>query len=182
MESLLKELDQKLKNILESLKLDFLNIRTNRPTAKFVEDVKVDYMDQQFMVKQLGSISIMPPKEIDITVWDKGAIGAVAKSIQEARNLTPNIDGNVLRINLPPLTDERRNEFIKLVKNAAEQTRIKIRGFRDDGNKKIEQMFKDKTVSEDQKFKGKKKIQEVVDKINQELEKLLESKIKEINE
>lgn len=182
MDQLIKELDQKLKTIFESLKQEFFNIRTNRPTAQFVEDIKVDYMDQQFMVKQLGSISIMPPKEIDINVWDKDAVSAVAKAIQEMRNLTPNIDGNLLRINLPSLTQERRDEFTKIIKSVAEQTRIKIRGSRDDVNKKVEQMFKEKFISEDQKFKGKKKIQDSVDKVNQELEKLLANKIKEINE
>jgi len=182
MDQLLKDFEQKIKSIIDSLRQEFLNIRTNRPTAKLVEDIKVDYLDQQFLVKQLGSISVAPPKEIDISIWDKDAVIAVAKAIQEARGLTPNIDGNLIRVRLPSLTQERREEFSKLVKGSAEQIRIKIRGSRDDANKRVELMFKDKTISEDQKFKSKKKIQDAVDKVNQELESLLAAKIKEINE
>ena len=177
-----KELEQKLKVIVDSFKQELLGIRTNRPSAKLVEDIRVDYAGQSLMIKQLGSISIVPPKEIDINVWDSSAVASVAKALESSKlGFSANIDGNLIRINLPSLTQERRDELAKLVKSIAEQNRIKIRAGRDDANKKIEQVFKAKTISEDQKFKDRKKIQEAVDKANNEIENLLTGKVQEIN-
>ena len=177
-----KELERKLKVIVDSFKQELLGIRTNRPSAKLVEDIRVDYAGQSLMIKQLGSISIVPPKEIDINVWDSSAVASVAKALESSKlGFSANIDGNLIRINLPSLTQERRDELAKLVKSIAEQNRIKIRAGRDDANKKIEQSFKEKKISEDQKFKDRKKIQEAVDKANNEIENLLTGKVQEIN-
>lgn len=178
-----KELEQKLKPVADGLKQEFAGIRTNRPTTKLVEDIKVDYFGQQMAIKQLGSISIMPPREIDINVWDKNSVQPVMKAIENAKvGITPSNDGNLIRLNLPTLTDERRVELEKLIKSITEQSRIKIRGLRDEANKRVEQDFKDKKIGEDQKFKTKKQIQDAVNKINAEIETLLANKIKEINE
>ncbi|MEK7192495.1 MAG: ribosome-recycling factor [Patescibacteria group bacterium] len=178
-----KELDSKLKVLIESLKQELSNIRTNRPSAKLVENVKVNYMEQQFSIKQLGSISIVPPREIDISCWDKNAAGSVAKAIENSGlGVSAAVDGSLVRVNLPILTNERRTELTKLVKSMTEQSRIKIRALRDDANKKAEQSFKEKLISEDQKFKTRKQVQDAVDKINQETETLLLSKLKELSE
>lgn len=178
----IKDLESKLQGIAVALKQEFAGIRTNRPTTKLVEDIKVDYFGQQMPVKALGSIGIMPPREIDINVWDKNALAAVVKAIEDSKiGLTPNTDGNLIRLNLPVLTDERRRELEKLVKNLVEQARIKVRGFRDDANKRVEQDFKDKKIGEDQKFKNREQVQKAVDKTNVEIENLLLGKIKEIN-
>lgn len=180
---LIKDLELKLKSIFDSFKQELLGIRTNRPTSKLVEDIKVDYLGQFLTIKQLGSISIVPPREIDISVWDKNAVGIVVKAIESSKlGVTANAEGNLIRINLPILTQERRDELGKLIKSIAEQSRIKIRASRDEANKKSEQIFKEKKISEDQKFKNKKDIQAAVDKINKEIDDLLAVKIKEINE
>lgn len=178
-----KELEQKLKTVAGGLKQEFAGIRTNRPTTKLVEDIKVDYFGQQMPLKTLGSISIVPPREINISVWDKNAVQPVMKAIENAKvGITPSNDGNLIRLNLPTLTDERRRELEKLIKSMTEQARIKIRGLRDEANKRIEQDFKDKKISEDQKFKSKEQTQRAVDGVNAEIEKLLAAKIKEIND
>lgn len=183
METLIKDLEKNLKAALESLKVELSGVRTNRPNPKLVEDIKVDYMGQQLTVKQLGTISIIPPREINISLWDKAAIAPLMKAIETSgRGLTANSDGNVIRINLPTLTDERRQELIKLVKSMTEQVKIRVRSLRDDVNKKVESSFKAKTISEDQKYKGKEQIQKAVDKINAEIESVLSGKIKEISE
>lgn len=183
MEALIKELEKNLKAAAEGLKTELGGIRANRPSPRLVENIKVEYMEQQLTVKQLGSISVVPPREIDISAWDKAAVGPIAKAIETSGlGLTANTDGNLIRINLPILTDERRQELIKFIKTLTEQVKIKVRGFREDANKKIESAFKEKKISEDQKFKFKKQIQDAVDKINLELENLLSGKIKEINE
>lgn len=178
-----KDLEVALKPALENLKQELSGVRTNRPHPGLVEDIKVEYLDQQLSLKQLGSISIIPPREIDINVWDVGALNAVIKAIETSgRGLTANVSGNLIRINLPMLTDERRQELAKLVKNMVEQAKIRIRGSRDEANKKVEAAFKAKTISEDQKFKGREQIQKVVDKMNADAEMLLATKLKEINE
>mgnify|MGYP001587083610 FL=1 len=183
METLVKDLEKNAKSAVESLKTELAGVRTNRPNPKLVEDIKVDYLGQILTIKQLGSISIIPPREIDISVWDKAAINSVAKAVETSgRGLTANVDGNLIRINLPTLTDERRQELIKLAKSLTEQSKIRIRSLRDEANKKIEAAFKAKTLSEDQKFKTKEQVQKAVDKVNAEIESLLAGKIKEINE
>lgn len=179
----IKLLEPKLKSIADGLRQELAGLRTNRPTTKLVEDIKVDYLGQLLTVKQLGAISIVPPREIHISIWDKSAVGPITTAIEKAGSgLTANTNGNVIRINLPPLTDERRRELEKIARSTTEQVRIKIRAARDEINKVIEQEFKDKKINEDQKFKSKKQIQEMVDKANQEVEKTLEGKLKEINE
>lgn len=173
----LKNFEQKLKLITEDFKSQTAGIRTNRPSAKMVEDIRVDYFGQKMPIKQLASISVVPPREIDISVWDKGVVGAIAKAIEvSGLGLTANIDGSLIRLNLPPMTDERRQEFTRLVKSIAEEHRIKIRAARDEVNKKAKALS-----DEDDKFKSLKKIQDFVDKANKEIEASLENKVKEIN-
>ena len=183
MDEFVKAFDTGAKQAIENLKNEFSGVRTNRPSPKLVEDVKVNYMEQQMLLKQLGSISIVPPREIDVSVWDKEAVAAVVKAIETSGlGLTANTQGNLIRINLPMLTDERRLELTKFVKNLTEQTKIRVRNLREDANKKIEGAFKAKVISEDQKFKGKEQVQKVVDKTNADIEMHLAAKIKEIND
>ncbi|MBI2025009.1 MAG: ribosome recycling factor [Candidatus Harrisonbacteria bacterium] len=183
MEDYAKDLEKAARPVIESFKSELGGVRANRPNPKLVEDIKVDYMEQQFSIKQLGSISIIPPREINVTVWDQASVNAVAKAIETSgRGLTANVNGSVIRINLPTLTDERRQELTKLVKNLTEQIKIKIRSLRDESNKKIESAFKAKQINEDKKFKSKEQVQKNVDKLNAEIETLLAAKIKEISE
>ena len=158
-------------------------LRSNRPSPKMVEDIKVDYYGQLMPIKQLGSISIVPPREIDISVWDGGAVNAVAKAIETSSlQLTANIDGNLIRINLPTLTDERRKELDKAIRKMAEEVRIRIRGSRDEINKEIKRLEDAGSLSEDIAFKKKEEAQRFVDKFNNEIELLLANKLREISE
>lgn len=183
MEDFIKDFELKAKTFVDSLKQELTGVRANRPTTKLVEDIKVDYYNQQVPIKQLASINIVPPREIDISVWDKNAVASVIKAIETSKlGVTANTEGNLIRINLPPLTDERKQELTKYVKSLVETSRIKIRALRDESNKKITQAAEAKTITEDQKFKFKKQIQDSTDKINKEIDNLLLSKIKEINE
>ena len=182
-QEILKELENKTKIFIDALKQEFLTMRSNRPSPKMVEDIPVEAYGQKMTVKQLGAISIVPPIQIQVAVWDKSVVNAVAKAI-ESSNLKVNasIDGVVIKINLPPLSDERRKEMEKVVKKQTEETKIKIRSLRDEANKKITKAFDDSAISEDDKFNLKDKIQKEVDRANGEIEKILENKIKEINE
>ncbi len=176
-------LEQKIKQALDYFKDQLSSIRGGRPNAKLVEDILVEYFGQRLPIKQLGSISMVPPREIQISVWDKNAASAVLKGIEASNlNVGVNLDGNVVRVNLPPLSGERRQEFIKLVKKETEDAKIKVRSLRDEENKEINRKFENKEIGEDEKFKLKEKVQKIIDKANEEIEKLLEGKIREIEE
>jgi ribosome recycling factor len=180
---LLRGLELKISEAVKHFKEQLAGIRGGRPSSKLVEDVLVDYFGQKLSVKQLGSIGIVPPREIQISVWDKNAASAVLKAVESSNlNVSVNLEGNLIRINLPPLSGERRQELIKIAKKETEEVKIEIRGIRDEIIKALNQRFDDKKISEDEKFKTKEKIQESIDKTNGELEKILENKIKEIEE
>ncbi len=177
----IKNLEQRLRAALDNLKNEFQTIRSGRPSPRMVEDIKVEIYGQIMPVKALGSISVVPPREIDIMLWDKSGVAAVGKAIEEALKVTANTDGALIRINLPSLTDERKKEFEKLVRKIAEETRIRVRGIREDANKEVK--AEEATgLSEDAAFKKKEYIQKAVDAANKEIEYLLENKIREIME
>lgn len=179
----MEELDKKIKEALEYFKNELAAIRGSRPTPKLVEDILADSYGQKMTIKQLASISILPPREIQISCWDKQSVQAIAKAIESSNlNMSVNIDGNLIRINMPPLSQERREEIIKVVKKESEETKIKIRHIRDETNKKIGNQEEKKEISEDQKFKLKEQVQKNIDATNKEIEAILEKKIKEINE
>jgi ribosome recycling factor len=180
---ILKNLELKIAETIKHFKEQLAAIRGGRPNSKLVEDVPVEYFGQKLTIKQLGSISIVPPREIQISVWDKNAAPAILKAIESSNlNVSANLEGNLIRINLPSLSGERRQELIRVAKKEAEEARIKIRSIRDEINKEINRQFEEKKISEDDKFKFKEKIQESVDKTNEEVEKILANKIKEIEE
>ncbi len=183
MDIILKNLELGLKQNMEHLKSELGTVRGNRPSPKLVEDISVEYYGQKLTVKQVGAISVVPPREIQISIWDKNAVNIVAKAIESSNlNVSSSVDGNIIHINLPPLSQERREELIKIVKKEGELARISIRNHRDEAIKESKNEFESGKITEDDKFKAKDKIQEATDKANEEIEKILEQKIKEIEE
>lgn len=181
MEQLIKDLEAKIKGILENLKTELSGIRTNRPHPQLVADVYVDYGGAQLTVKQLASIGVNPPREIVLSVWDHAAIPSIAKAVQTSvAGVTVAVEGANVRVSLPPLSDERRKELEKTAKALTEERRIKIRGLRDETNKRLERMKKDSEISEDMNFKGKKRIQDIIDKVGKDIDSQLAAKIKDI--
>lgn len=177
------ELENKIKEVLNYFKEQLAAIRGNKPTPKLVEDIMVDSYGSKMPIKQLASIAVVLPREIQITSWDKQNVQLIAKAIESSNlNIGANVDGNLIRINLPPLSQERREEIIKIAKKESEETRIKIRHLRDEANKETKQQEENKKITEDQKFKLKDKIQKSIDAANKDIELILEKKIKEINE
>ena len=176
-EQYIKQLEETFRIIVMKLGEELGVIRGNRPSVELVEHVKVNYMDQMFTVQQLGSITIQPPRDILIQVWDKNTVGPVMKAIETAKiGLSTSNDGNVIRASLPALTDERREEFTKLIKKTSENYRIQVRTKRDEVMKDM----KAAGLNKDQEFKQKEKVQEKVDEVNKEIEELVEKKLKEI--
>jgi len=178
MEAAPKELEKGLETVLEGFKRELAGIRANRPSPKLIEDIKVDYLGERLAVKQLASVSVVPPREIKVSAWDKQVLPIIVKAIETANlGFSVSIDGNLIRIGLPVLTAERRQELTKAVKAIAERERIKIRILRDDCRKKTKEL-----KDEDERYKTQERIQKAVDKINDEIGKLSEMKIREIND
>lgn len=183
MEEYIKELENHLKAAVLKFKDDLQGVRSGRPTTQLLENIQVDYAGQMLSIKQLASLSVKPPREIDITVWDPSIMAGVVKAIDAAKvGLSVQNEGNTIRAFLPPLTQERRDELTKFVKRMAEDTRIKIRGNRDDVMKKIKAAEAGKEVNEDQVFKGKERIQKLIDETNKQIDSFVEGKLKELQE
>lgn len=182
-EQLLKELESDFGGVFGRLKEELASVRSGRPSVELVENIKVDIYGQEMTIKQLGSLSVVPPRMIHITVWDKSSVGAVLKAIEGAKiGMTASNDGNTIRASLPTLTDERREELSKLIKKMIEATRIQVRNKRDEVMKKMKAMGDEKVLNEDQIFKLKEKIQKVVDEWNGKIEQAMDLKLKEISE
>ncbi|HUY69496.1 MAG TPA: ribosome-recycling factor [Candidatus Tyrphobacter sp.] len=172
----LKEFEEKTTKLLEALKEELLSFRTDRPTAKIIENVKVEYAGSVLSLNQLGSINIDPPRDLIVTVWDRGAIPAIVKAI-EAANLGLGVqpEASLVRVKFPPMTEERKQILQKNIKSAAEEKKIKMRLIRDEAKNSINQ-----EGDEDLKFRGKEEIQKIVDQFNQKVDDLVEGKIGEL--
>jgi ribosome recycling factor len=182
-EQFIKDLEVALATVTVKLKQDVSQIRGNRPSAELLQDIKVNLYDQSLSIRELGALSVLPPRTLQITVWDKDAVGAIMKAIEGAHlGLSTNNDGNTIRATLSPLGNERREEMTKLVKKTAETARIQIRGKREETVRRMKDAESKKEITEDDAFKGKEKIQKAVDKANSEVEVVVDGKLKELGE
>ena len=165
-------------SILENLREEIMSIRTNRPSPKLVEDIKVNYLGQMISVKQLGSIAVELPRDLVINVWDQNSAASIINAI-EAANLGVGISnqGKQVRVSLPQLTEEREQELIKMVRAMSEESRIKMRIERDEAIKSIREL-----KDEDERFRAKEKLQTLVDTFNSGTEELVNKKTKDILE
>jgi ribosome recycling factor len=183
MDTYTKELETSLRGIVQHFHDELQGVRSNRPNPQLIENVVVSAYDQTLTVKEVGSISIVPPRTMEVNVWDKSIITTVAKALEDAKSgLSVSNDGSSIRVTLPALTDERRAEFAKLAKKIAESARISVRNHRDDIMKKVKAAEERKELSEDVVFKGKERLQKVVDEANAKVEGELHAKLAEIAE
>ena len=175
----IKKLNEEMAGALEHFRSELSGVRTSRPTSRLIEDIKVEYFGQMTPVKQLGSIMIVPPMEMAVSLWDAGAVAETAKAIESANlGLSVAVDGTTIRLRLPMLTSDRRAELAKLAKAMAEKERIKIRGYRDDANKRA----KAAAENEDMQFALKEGIQKITDATNKGIDALLAAKVEEVGE
>lgn len=169
--------------VIAECKREIGGVRANRPSPSLVEDIKVSYYGETMPLKHVGSITVSPPRELTIQLWDAGAVPAVSKAIETSSlGLTANVDGTTIRIFLPELSVERRDELAKHVKKIAEQYRIQVRHHRDAANKSIEVQLGAHEISEDQKFRLRDEVQKITDNANKEIEGTVSAKVREIEE
>jgi len=175
--------EEKMKKTIESTKREFAEIRTGRANPSLIEGLRVDYYGTPTLLKQIASISIPDARLIVIQPWDPSAVKEIEKTILKSNlGVTPMNDGKVIRLSIPPLSKERRDELAKLVKTMAEEGRISLRTIRRDANESIKKLEDDKVIPEDERFKGQDEIQKLIDKYIQNIDQILKDKEKELTE
>jgi ribosome recycling factor len=183
MDDVFQDCKQRMQKALDTLKKDFSRLRTGRASTSLVEDITVDYYNTPTPLNQLASISIPDSRTITIQPWDRNSFSDVEKAIMKSDlGLNPINDGKVIRISIPPLTEERRKDLVKVAKKNTEDAKIAIRNVRRDGNESLKKMKNDKEITEDDQHKGQDKIQELTDSFTAKADELLTEKEKEIME
>jgi len=180
-EKLLKDAEKRMKKALEVLKGEFVGLRTGRASTVLVEDIKVDYYGSLMTIKQIAQISVPESNQIVIQPWDVSVVPNVEKAIRNSDlGVQPQRDGNVIRIILPPLTEERRKELVKKAGKLAEQARIAIRNIRHEIMKELDKLKKEGGYSEDDIKRAKEELQKITDKFVKSVDDLLKKKEEEI--
>jgi ribosome recycling factor len=182
-ENLIAEAKQRMKRAVEKLEHELATIRTGRASPAILDRVKVQFYGSEMPINQLATISVPEGRMIVITPWDKNALRAIEKAILTSDlNLTPSSDGNVIRLEVPPVTEERRKELAKLVHQKAEEGRVAVRNIRRDINNAIEKKEKAEDVSEDDVEYAKKEVQEATNEFIKEIDRIAARKVAEVME
>jgi ribosome recycling factor len=172
-----------MKKTVANLKDEFASLRTGRASAGLFDKIRVDCYGDKSPLNQVANISIPEARLIVIQPWDKGLIGEIEKAIRSSElSLNPSNDGKVIRIAIPPLTEERRKELAKLAKNQTEQSRVAVRNIRRDGNDELKKALKDKELTEDEESRTSEELQKLTDSYIKQIDRILEEKEKEILE
>ncbi len=170
-----------MKKTLEVVQQNFSGIRSGRATTGMVENIRVDYYGSPTPIKQMANVTIPEPRTLLINPWDPSALKAIEKAIGDSDlGIAPMIDGKLVRLVVPPLTRERREELVKIVHKQAEEGRVSLRSVRRDANEKIKQLEKEKAITEDDSFKSLDSIQKLTDRFIQWIDQAQSAKEKEL--
>jgi ribosome recycling factor len=176
-----KNYSLKMEKTIQSFKKDISTLRTGRANASMLDTIKVDVYGQQMPINQVATVSVPEARMISVQVWDQSNVVLVDKSIKESDlGINPQIDGQMIRIRIPDLTEERRKDLIKVLKGMSEKSKVAIRNIRREGNEDIKTKLKDKKISEDQNKLFEKNIQKITDDQIASIDKISEDKEKEI--
>jgi ribosome recycling factor len=179
----LNELDRRMRGALDSLKKEFTGLRTGRASVHLLDAVVVNVYGARMPINQVATVSTPDARTISVQVWDKSQVGAVEKAIQEANlGLNPVIDGALLRLPIPALNAERRQELVKVAHKYAEHARVAVRNVRRDGMDLLKRLDKGGQMSEDDHHKNSAKVQELTDKLIKEIDQSLTAKENEIKQ
>jgi ribosome recycling factor len=183
MHEILKDANNRMDKTLEALRAELAKVRTGKATTALLDGIKVDYYGTSTPINQVGNISVLDSHTLSITPWDKSMVQPIDKSILEANiGFNPISDGTNLKIPVPPLTEERRKDFVKLIKKFGEDSKIAIRNIRRDANDHLKREEKDKKISEDQLKNNEGEVQKLTDHHIKLIEDLLKHKEVEIME
>ena len=180
-EDTINNCNSKMKKAFDVFNHDLGSLRTGRANASMLDIIKVDVYGQKMPINQLATVSTPEPRLLTVQVWDQNNVTLIDSAIQKSNlGINPQIDGQLMRIPIPNLNEERRNELKKIMGGLAEKAKVAIRNIRREANDKLKQDLKDKKIGEDEWKKSEKKIQNLTDSQISELEKKLKEKEKEI--
>jgi ribosome recycling factor len=175
--------EHKMARAVEIMERDFSGIRTGRASTSLVERIHVDYYGTQTPLNQLASISVPEPHQIVIQPWDRGVLNAIEKAILKSDiGLTPNVDGTVVRLNIPPLTEERRKDIVKSVHKRMEEARVEIRNLRRDAADTLKKEERDGTIGTDEARRQLEQLQKITDRVVADVDRLGDVKEQEVLE
>lgn len=178
-----RETEQRMDKAVEATARELAGVRTGKATTTILDGVRVDYYGTPTPLKQVASISAPDPKLLVVQPWEKNVVGDVIKALQKADlGLNPVAEGNVIRLPIPPLSEERRLEMVKLVKKFGEEGRISVRNIRRDSIEKLKKAEKDSDISEDDFHDAQKHVQEITDNHTSRIDGMIEAKEAEIME
>ena len=176
-----KDAQTRMHKSIESLRHDLAKVRTGRATTALVDHIKVNSYGSDMPLSQVASVAVSDARSLTITPWDKQMVGAIEKAlINSDLGLTPNTAGLTIRINIPPLTEERRKELAKVVHGEAENAKVAIRNIRRDANQQVKDMLKDKAVTEDDVRKSEDDVQKMTDKAIKDVDEVVKAKEQEL--
>jgi ribosome recycling factor len=182
-DEILSECRQKMAKSIDALRREFTRIRTGRASTALLDGIKVDCYETQMPLEQMASLSVPESRLITIKPWDQSIIGEIEKAILKSElGLTPMNDGKMIRIPIPPLTEERRRELVKVAKKMAEEGKISIRNHRRDSNELLKELKNEKEISEDDFFRSQEEVQKVTDEYIKKIDEITAEKEKEIME
>ena len=172
-----KTAEQKMNKSLETLKADFGKVRTGRAHTGILDHITVDYYGNPTLVNQVANITLIDARTIGVQPWEKNMIGPVEKAIRDSDlGLNPATNGDVIRVPMPMLTEERRRDLIKVVRHEAENARVAVRNVRRDANEHLKKLLKDKSISEDDERRAQDEVQKLTDRFVAEIDKALQAK------
>jgi ribosome recycling factor len=181
MQALLKDLETRMTTALDALGREFASVRTGRASTALLDAIRVDYYGTPTAIHQMASVSVPDARTLAIQPWEANQLHAIEKAIMKSDlGVTPVNDGKIVRLTMPPLTEERRKQLAKNVAKMAEDGRVAIRNLRREANDKLKSMAKDKKVSEDDERRGHDQIQKTTDKFIAKVDELLRKKEQEI--
>lgn len=182
-EAMISDVESRMDKAVEAAKQDFASIRTGRANPALLESIVVDYYGSPVPLVQIAGITAPEPRLLVVTPWDKGAIGAISKAIQNSDlGLTPSNDGNVIRLPVPYLTEERRNDFIRLLHRKAEDHRVAVRNIRRDANERLKDLEHKHEISQDDEHSLRERIQKITDSHIERIDKASQVKEAELRE
>jgi ribosome recycling factor len=180
-DDILHDVEDRMNKSIKNLQKDFSTIRTGRANPAMFEGLRVNVYGTEMPMNQVATISVPEPRLVVIQPWDKSNLSEVEKAILKSDlSVNPSNDGNLIRIQIPELTGERRKEYVKLAKQKAEDCKVSIRNIRRDGNDMIKSLEKEKEISEDESKSAQDRIQKITDKYIEDTQKLTDNKEKEI--
>jgi len=182
-DEIISELKEKMGSSINALKKDFMRVRTGRASTALLDGIRVECYDTQMPIDQVSSISVPESRLITIKPWDISIIGNIEKSILKSElGLTPMNDGKIIRISIPPLTEERRKELAKMAKKMGEEGKISIRNHRREANELYKELKNEKEISEDEMYRYQDEVQKITDDFIKQIDEVTAEKEKEIME